>query len=70
LQDMAALWDQDFRSLYLVTQTYMILLRKKPDAAEVKDYRPISLLHGFSKIFSKVLVVRLAPLMNSLVCPN
>jgi hypothetical protein len=29
LQAMAALWDRDFRSLYLVTQAYMILLRKK-----------------------------------------
>ncbi|WVZ49929.1 hypothetical protein U9M48_001244 [Paspalum notatum var. saurae] len=36
----------------------------------VADYRPISLIHSFAKIISKVLALRLAPIMNSLVFPN
>jgi hypothetical protein len=66
----SALWSLDFRSFYLVNQTYMILLRKKVDAEEVKDYRPISLIHSFNKLFAKALAVRLAPFMHELVWPN
>ena len=43
------------RSFYLVNQAYMILLRKKSDAATIGDYRPISLIHSFAKLFTKVL---------------
>jgi hypothetical protein len=48
----------------------MILLRKKPDAEEIKDFRPISLIHGFGKHFTKVLTTCLAPHMGSLVLSN
>jgi hypothetical protein len=54
------MWSLDFRSLYLVNQAYMILLRKKSDALIVKDYHLISLMHRFNKIFSKILAARLA----------
>jgi len=39
----------------------IILLPKKTDATRVTDFRPISLVHGIAKIFSKVLANRLAP---------
>ena len=45
----------------------IILLPKKADATRVTDFRPISLVHGIAKIFSKVLANRLAPWLNSLV---
>jgi len=50
-----ALWSLDGRSLYLVNQAYIILLRKKDDAARLGDFRPISLIHSFAKLFTKVL---------------
>jgi hypothetical protein len=70
LNAFAALWLMDCRSLYLVNQAYLVLLKKKHDAREVKDYRPISLIHNFSKLATKVLAQRLAPHMDSLVQPN
>ena len=49
-----ALWALDGRSLYLVNQAFMVLLRKKKDANSVGDFRPISLiiaLQSFSQRF-------------------
>jgi hypothetical protein len=65
-----ALWSIDGRSLYLVNQAYMILLKKKKDAAAISDYRPISLVHSFAKLFTKVLANRLAPKLDALVNHN
>jgi hypothetical protein len=65
-----ALWAIDGRSFYLVNQAYMVLLKKKADAALVSDYRPISLVHSFAKLFTKVLARRLAPHLDSLICYN
>jgi hypothetical protein len=48
----------------------MILLRKKKDALLLGDFRPISLIHSFAKLFTKVLACRIAPHMNSLVRTN
>jgi hypothetical protein len=45
----------DFRSFYLVNQSYTILLRKRATTEEIKDYRRISLLHSFNKLVTKVL---------------
>jgi hypothetical protein len=70
LQDLNSLWSMDFRSLYLLNQAYMVLLRKKELAEEVKHFRPINLIHSFTKLFAKVLSSRLAPLMPALVKPN
>jgi hypothetical protein len=64
-----ALWSLDARSLYLINQAYIVLLKKR-EATEINDYRPISLIHSFAKLFTKVLATRLAPLMHQLVKPN
>jgi hypothetical protein len=39
----------------------MILIKKKKDAAAISDYRPISLVHSFAKLFTKVPAKWLAP---------
>ena len=39
-------------------------------AESVTDYRPISLIHSFAKLLTKVLARRLAPHMNNLVSFN
>jgi len=51
----------------LMNSANIVLLPKKEDALRITDYRPISLIHSFAKIFSKLLANRLAPLLNSLV---
>jgi hypothetical protein len=43
------------------------LLPKKEVSEEPSDFRPISLIHSFVKLISKVLSLRLAPLMDGLV---
>jgi hypothetical protein len=48
----------------------MILLRKKEQPASMGDYRPISLIHSFSKLFTKCLARRLAPRLHEIVSPN
>lgn len=36
----------------------------------LRDYRPISLMHSFSKLFAKCLARRLAPRLQQIVAPN
>lgn len=54
----------------LLNQALLTMLPKKHDAQEPGDYRPISLLHNFAKIFSKVLARRLVPELTTLVATN
>ena len=65
-----AIWSLQGRSFFLVNQAYVILLRKKQDAFSIGDYRPISLIHSFTKLLTKVLARRLAPHMKELVKQN
>jgi hypothetical protein len=50
-----------------INQALLILLPKRPDAAALGDYWPISLIHIFTKLVAKTLASRLAPRMESLV---
>jgi hypothetical protein len=52
-----ALWQQDWRSFYLLNDASMVLLRKKETPASLKDYRPISLIHSFGKLVTKGLAM-------------
>jgi hypothetical protein len=58
MQPLTAIWSFHGRSLYLLNQAYMVLLCKKKDVEEIRDYRPISLIHSFSKLFAKLLSSR------------
>ncbi|KAM0881450.1 hypothetical protein ACQ4PT_032931 [Festuca glaucescens] len=51
----------------LINSANIILIPKRPDAAGLADYRPISLIHSLSKIFSKLLANRLAPILPDIV---
>jgi hypothetical protein len=43
------------------------LITKNEDPLDIKGFRPVSLVHGFSKIFTKLLAMRLAPLLPELI---
>jgi hypothetical protein len=60
----------DVTRLYLLNSVYITLLPKKTEAIEVKDYRPISLVHSFAKIVTKILANQLAPKLSNLVSAN
>jgi hypothetical protein len=51
----------------LLNSAFVSLLPKKVDAISVKDFRPISLIHSFAKLVTKILANHLAPLMPSLI---
>ena len=57
------------RSLHLLNSANMILLPKTPEAAHPSQFRPISLIHFFAKLFTKILAHRLRPRMHELVHP-
>jgi mannosylglycoprotein endo-beta-mannosidase len=48
----------------------LTLLPKKDGAVDLKDFRPISLVHSFSKLLAKIIALRLGPRMPELVDAN
>lgn len=57
------------RNLHLLNSATVILLPKTPDAAHPREFRPISLVHFFAKVFTKILALRLRPRLHELVSP-
>jgi mannosylglycoprotein endo-beta-mannosidase len=57
------------RDLNLLNKANIVLLPKKDGADDISDFRPISLIHMFAKIITKLLALRLAPLMDALISP-
>jgi hypothetical protein len=57
------------RHLNLLNSATMVLLPKTPEAAHPSEFWPISLIHFFVKIFTKILALRLRPRMHELVNP-
>ena len=60
----------DARGLGLLNAAYITLIPKKVDAMTAKDYHPISLVHSFAKLITKILANLLAPFLDSLVSMN
>jgi hypothetical protein len=58
------------QGLQFLNQAYVVLIPKKDNPRVVSDYRPISLTHSFTKIISKLLANRLAPVLDSLISTN
>ena len=67
---ISAIWSRKFANFELLNSAYVTLLPKKEDATSVKDFRPISLVHSFAKLVTKILANRLASYLNQLVSPN
>lgn len=65
-----AFWSLDYRSFHLLNDAFMILLKKKPAPLEIRDYRPISLMHSFGKLVAKCLAYRLVLHLNDIILPN
>jgi hypothetical protein len=47
--------------------TFIALITKKPEALEVKDFRPISLVSGVYKMIAKVLANRLKRVVEKII---
>lgn len=60
----------DSRKLWLLNSAFLTLIPKKAEALSPSDFRPISLVHSFAKLVTKVMANRLAPLLKDLVAAN
>jgi len=60
----------DFRGLDKLNNALIVLLPKKVGASFPGDFRPITMIHSFAKLISKILALRLAPKLNELVDMN
>lgn len=60
----------DSRKLHRLNSAYMILIPKREDAQTVSDFRPISVVHSFAKLLTKIMANRLSPKLNSMVATN
>ena len=67
---ISAVWSRKFTNFELLNSAFVTLLPKREDASSIKDYRPISLVHSFAKLVTKILANRLAGYLNQLVSPN
>jgi hypothetical protein len=64
---VSVVWRRDFRNFRLLNPAFITLLLKKGDANRVGDFRPISLVHSFAKLVTKVLANRLRGHLDQLV---
>ena len=70
MRALNAFYHTDGRNFTCLNNAFVVLLPKKPDATEAKDYRPITLVHSFAKLISKLMATKLAPQLKSLVAFN
>jgi hypothetical protein len=60
----------DCRGLASLNSTLIVLLPKKVGAVCPSDFRPITMVHSFAKLISKILAMRLAPKLDELIDKN
>ena len=72
-KDLVALFE-DFHKgkldLYRLNCALVTLIPKVGEATNMKQFRPISLLNCSFKIFSKILTLRLSPIVQRIVAPT
>jgi hypothetical protein len=67
---VSAVWGRKFNNFGKLNSAYITLIPKKEGAAQVKDFRPISLVHSVAKLITKILANRLAARLHEMVCAN
>lgn len=63
-------YNMNSQDLHLLNQAYVVLIPKKSNATRISEFSPISLIHTFAKLVSKVLANRLAPELHKMVSIN
>lgn len=64
------IWGKNYKNLLTLNSAYITLIPKNTEVDRVKDVRPISLVHIFAKLVTKVLSNRLAGRLDGMVSPN
>jgi hypothetical protein len=65
-----AIWNRNFDNIDKLNSAYIALIPKKEGVDHVKDFRPISIVHSFGKLITKILANRLASKLNGMISPN
>jgi hypothetical protein len=66
---ISAIWSRKLVNFGILKSAYVTLLPKKDDAEQPKDFRPISLVHSFAKLVTKLLANPLAPKLQEMISP-
>jgi hypothetical protein len=66
---VSAIWSRKLMGFSVLNTPYITLLPKKEVAEQPKDFRPISLVHSFAKLVTKIMANRLAGRLNEMVPP-
>jgi hypothetical protein len=53
-----------------LNRAMIVLIPKMNNATEIGDYRPLSLIHSFAKLFAKLLAISLRPRMGEIISAN
>jgi len=64
---VSAVWNRKFVNLGVLNSAYITLLPKKDGVDQPKDFRPISLVHSFTKLITKMMANRLAGRLQQMV---
>jgi hypothetical protein len=67
---ISTVWRRDFRNFRQLNSAFITLLPKKVEAQQPRDFWPISLVHSFAKLVTKILANRLASHMDQFVAKN
>jgi hypothetical protein len=70
LTAISAIWSRKMMGFSALNTAYIMLLPKKEVAEHPKDFKPISLVHNFAMLVTKILANRLADKLNEMVSPN
>jgi hypothetical protein len=70
LDALHAVWIGRHQGFDRLNDALITLIPKKEGAVDLKDFRPISLVHSFARLLTKILARRLAPRMPELVDEN
>ena len=65
-----AFTQHETRSMHRLNNTLIVLLPKKVGASPPGDFRPITMVHSFAKLVSKLMALRLAPRFQHIIAKN
>jgi hypothetical protein len=67
---ISAVWSRKMSNFEVLNSAYITLLPKKDDATNIREYRPISLVHSLAKLITKLLANSLAGRLDQMITPN
>ncbi|XP_028055196.1 uncharacterized protein LOC114259389 [Camellia sinensis] len=70
LKDTSGNWITDSVNIKVINETLIVLIPKIDNPENIRQFRPISLCNVSYKIITKLIVGRIRPLLDNLICPN